>query len=69
MRRCTPSGRHLATAGGDGVVRYWHPETLRELKSFKWGVGKLHSVAFSADGTLGAAGGEKGRIALWDVDD
>ena len=46
-----------------------HPETLRELKSFKWGIGKLHSVAFSPDGTLGAAGGDKGQVALWDVDD
>jgi WD40 repeat protein len=64
-----PSGRFLATAAGDGLVRYWHPEALRELKSFKWGIGKLGAIAFSADGMLGAVGGEKGRIAVWDIDD
>jgi WD40 repeat protein len=64
-----PSGRFLATAGGDGVVRFWSPETLRELKSFKWGIGKLHSVAFSPNGELGAVGGDKGQVVVWDVDD
>jgi WD40 repeat protein len=64
-----PSGRFLATAGGDGAVRYWGVDSLREVRSFKWGVGKLHSVAFNADGSLGAAGGGKGKVVLWDVDD
>jgi WD40 repeat protein len=64
-----PSCRFLATTAGDGVVRYWHPEGLRELRSFQWGIGKLSAIAFSPDGTLGAVGGEKGRIAVWDIDD
>jgi hypothetical protein len=42
---------------------------LREKKSYKWGVGGLHALAFNGDGTLGAVGGDKGQIALWDVDD
>jgi WD40 repeat protein len=64
-----PSGRFFATTAGDGVVRYWHPGPLRELRQFKWDIGKLSALAFSPDGMLGAVGGEKGCIAVWDVDD
>src|SRR5262249_43579551 len=35
-----PSGRFLATAGGDGAVRLWDALSLREARSYKWGVGK-----------------------------
>ncbi len=63
-----PGGRFFATAGGDGVVRTWCPDSLRPLDAYRWGIGKLHSLAFSPDGNLGAAGGEKGKVVVWDVD-
>jgi WD40 repeat protein len=63
-----PSGRWAATVGYDGCVRCWSLPTLEPLKVYKWGVGKLHSIAFSPDGTLGVAGGERGKVIVWDVD-
>jgi WD40 repeat protein len=65
---CHPSGRFFATTGRDGCVRFWDADSLRQVRAFKWDIGKLYSLAFSADGALAAAGGEKGQVVVWDVD-
>jgi hypothetical protein len=38
------------------------------VQVFDWDVGRLRSTAFSPDGMLAAAGGDAGKIVLWDVD-
>ncbi len=63
-----PFGRFLLTVSGDGQARYWDFATLSPIKALKWPVGKLHSVSISPDGTLAAAGGDKGQVVVWDVD-
>jgi WD40 repeat protein len=63
-----PSGKCLVTVGNDGAARFWELPSLRPGRVLKWDVGRLHSVAFSPDGMLGAAGGDAGRVVLWDVD-
>jgi WD40 repeat protein len=64
-----PSGRYLATTGGDGTVRFHDRDANWAVtRTFDWKIGLLKSVAFSPDGALAAAGGEKGQIVLWDVD-
>jgi WD40 repeat protein len=65
-----PSGKFLAAGGAnvDGGVYSWDVETWRELAGYRWPVGPVMSVCFNRDGTLAAAGGEKGRITVWDVD-
>lgn len=63
-----PSGRVLATANGDGLVRWWEAETGAPRRTFDWGIGEVSAVAFSPDGTLAAAAGPAGRVAVWDVD-
>jgi WD40 repeat protein len=38
------------------------------VHKWNWKLGPLRSVAYSPDGTLGAAGSEDGRVVVWDVD-
>lgn len=68
--RFHPSGRFLAAGGAniDGGVYCWNVGTWEELIGFRWPVGPVACVSFSPDGTLAAAGGERGRILVWDVD-
>ena len=63
-----PSGRWLVTSGNDAAVRVWDAATWRPAQTFTWDVGKVKSVAYSPDGLLAAAGGDKGKIVVWDVD-
>lgn len=62
-----PSGG-LLTAGMDGVVRVWDATTGAELRSHDWGIGKVQTATVSADGTLCAAGGDDGRVVVWDTE-
>lgn len=68
--RFHPSGRFLAAGGAnvDGGVYCWAVGTWEELVGFRWPVGPVASVNFSPDGTLAVAGGERGRVLVWDVD-
>jgi WD40 repeat protein len=61
-------GRTLLSASADGTCREWDPTSGAELRSFGWGIGGIHAVAFSADGLLGAAAGAGGKVVVWDVD-
>lgn len=62
-----PSGRVLATAHGDPLVRCWDAATGAERATFEWDVGGVTVVAFSPDGCLCAAGGTDGLVAVWDA--
>jgi hypothetical protein len=68
--RFHPSGRFLAAGGAnlDGGVYCWNVGTWEELIGYRWPVGPVACVNFSPDGALAVAGGERGRILVWDVD-
>ena len=63
-----PSGRFLAATSNDVTVKLYETATWAVAAAFNWDIGRLRSVAFSPDGMLAAAGGDKGKIVIWDVD-
>jgi WD40 repeat protein len=63
-----PSGRFLAATSNDNTVKFYDVATWGRSHAFDWDVGRLRSIAFSADGGLAAAGGDRGQIVVWDVD-
>jgi WD40 repeat protein len=63
-----PSGRYLAATSNDATVKLYDTATWKMVQAFHWEVGRLRSIAFSPDGMVAAAGGDKGKIVLWDVD-
>jgi WD40 repeat protein len=64
-----PSGRLVMTVSGDGKARYLDPVDLSQQKELHCKIGKLHSLAISPDGAVAAAGGDKGQVALWNLDE
>jgi WD40 repeat protein len=65
----SPDGRVLVTVSNEETAKSWDTNTWRETGAFAWGVGKLKCVAFAPDGMRAAAGGDKGPIVLWDVEE
>ena len=62
----SPDGRHLATAGNDGVLKVWDAKTGEELRS--WPLGNfVNDVAFSPDGKRLAAVNYNGTLHIWEA--
>lgn len=64
-----PAGRYLAATSNDASVKLYDVATWEVTRTFDWSIGRLRSVAFSPDGTLAAAGGDKGLVVVWDFDE
>ena len=63
-----PSGRQLYATSNDQTVHLFDTATWERSGRFTWRLGMLKAVAVSPDGTLAAAGGDRGDIVIWDVD-
>jgi WD40 repeat protein len=64
----SPDGRRLATAGADGTVWVWDPDTGTPVGApINPGIGSLTSIAFGPDGRRLVIGGGS-TVRLWDVD-
>jgi WD40 repeat protein len=63
-----PNGT-VACSRTNGTVCLWDVEKRELVRTLDWKLGKLMSVAFSPDGTVGAAGTEDGQVVVWDVDE
>jgi hypothetical protein len=47
----------------------WDAATLAEVRALDFGLGTAFAAVFAPDGLTAAAGGEKGQVVVWDVDD
>jgi len=63
-----PSGRVLALTSDAAPVAFLDTATWKPVRAFDWKVGRTYGVAFSSDGNLAAAGGDTGKVVVWDVD-
>jgi WD40 repeat protein len=64
-----PDGRTLLSGASDGTVRYWDVERKSEIVRYQWPIGtRVMSLAVADDGLRAAAGGDEGRICVWDLD-
>jgi WD40 repeat protein len=72
FRSCAvrPNGKTMAVIhGGPTLVKVYDLAALKQVHKWTWKLGPLRSVAYSPDGTVGAAGSDDGRIVVWDVDE
>lgn len=58
-------GSQIATAGVDGAVRLWSPETGKAGKVLKGHAGALLTLSASSDGARLATAGEDGQALIW----
>jgi WD40 repeat protein len=64
----TPDGSKLVTVSNDTCVRVFDAHTWTETRGYEWKVGKLRCVAVAPDGLRMAAGSDRGKVVIWDVD-
>jgi hypothetical protein len=67
----SPDGNTLATADTQGVIRFWDATTGKEKAGSTakdWKIGKIGALVFAPDGFTCVAGGEGGRIVIWDLE-
>ncbi len=64
----TPDGRFLVAGRTDGTVRFYDTRAWAERAAFDWRIGPVMSLAVAPDGMRAAAGSNKGKVAVWDLD-
>jgi WD40 repeat protein len=64
----TADGQRLLTAGHDELARVWAAPNWDEVNSFDWKIGSLKCLTVNRVGTLAAAGGDRGKVVVWDLD-
>lgn len=60
-------GKHLATAGGDKLVKVWDLAAHQEKARLEGHVAQVLALAFNADATQLVTGGADQQLKVWDV--
>jgi hypothetical protein len=63
-----PSSKYIAATSNDTTVKFFDTTNWELAHVFSWKSGRMRSIVFSPDGTLAAAGSDKGQVVVWDVD-
>ncbi len=61
----SPDGKHVVTAGQDGLLRVWETASGKELRQWPIGRANVSSLAFTPDGKTLAVGGHAIRLLDW----
>ncbi len=64
----TADGRYLLTVSNDETARVWETRSWQEHSAYTWEIGRLLNIALSPDGLVAAAGSDRGKIVIWDLD-
>jgi eukaryotic-like serine/threonine-protein kinase len=62
----SPDGQTLASAGDDGVIRFWDAITGQERGQLKGHTGVVSAIAYAPGGKALASAGADGTVRLWD---
>lgn len=58
----SPDGRAVLAGGRDGLIEVYDPATRARTKTYDFGIGGLHALAFAPDGLTFAAAGDSGLV-------
>ena len=64
----TPRYDRIVSTADDGTLRIWEVESGQLVRTFSLGLGPLHGVAASSDGTTIAFSARKGLVGMIDAD-
>ena len=65
--RFSPAGDRLLCGGRDGHLEVWQTETGEEIEQVALHAGRIHTAAFSMDGSIVTSVGEDRRIVRYDL--
>lgn len=63
----SPTGKEIATAGDDGLIRIWDASTFKLVEVLKGHTAEVYSIDYWRDGTLLASAGWDGKVKVWDL--
>jgi hypothetical protein len=63
----SPDGKHLVSAGADGVIRAWDPATGQPVGSALQAGSAVNGVTFSPDGKQLASADADGAVKVWNT--